>query len=338
MEEQERTPTTLKCDFIFPYEEEYVISPLTFDGQPTDTTSFDLTGLKPHAGYSFIYRIAAKNDQTFTFDIPVYASTLELEFTTLQPKVVSEGNVVVESISNIQNDAENVGIEWRRTDWSDDFPSNSATAYLYNGTIQGYIRNLNTNYLWKFRSFYESAAGNRYYSDWMGIDPTNTSYFEPTVHTYATHVVDGNTAQVRGYAQRGTENVTAQGFMYWVASANMKAQATYAPSTESTVPADAMKVEAKGTVMQASLEGLDYNTTYSYVAFMTTSEGETFYGEMQTFKTGDDLTPVEAVEVTPQAVSIEAIYDTAGRRQPRMQRGINILRMADGTTRKIFVK
>ena len=336
LEIQESTATTLKCDVTSPYEE-YVYQ-FSLNGQPVGTSAFYSAGLEPGREYTVTLTIAEDKADPFAWEIPVKVMTEPLTFTTMQPKVVTEGNVVVESLSNIQDDTENVGVEWRRVDWTDDFPSNSATAYLYNGTIQGYIRNLNTSYLWKFRSFYEAASGNRYYSDWMGIDPTNTSYFDPTVHTYAVHVVEGNSAQVRGYAQRGTENVTAQGFMYWATSANVKAQGAGAPATMSTVPADAMKVEAKGTVMQASLEGLDYNTTYSYVAFMTTSESETFYGEMQTFTTGDDLTPVESVEVTPQAFSIEAIYDASGRRQPKMQRGINIVHMSDGTTRKVMVK
>lgn len=32
---------------------------------------------------------------------------------------------------------------------------------------------------------------------------------------------------------------------------------------------------------------------------------------------------------------VEAIYSTDGRRFPRLQRGLNIVRMSDGTTRKI---
>ena len=57
---------------------------------------------------------------------------------------------------------------------------------------------LNTEKLWKYRPYYEASSGKRYYSDWVGLDPTNTSYFEPTVHTYANINVTGNEAQVRG--------------------------------------------------------------------------------------------------------------------------------------------
>ena len=40
--------------------------------------------------------------------------------------------------------------------------------------------------------------------------------------------------------------------------------------------------------MSVELTGLEPNTTYSYVAFVTTSEGETFYGKQLTFTTGED--------------------------------------------------
>jgi hypothetical protein len=71
---------------------------------------------------------------------------------------------------------------------------------------------------------------------------------------------------------------------------------------------------------------------------MTTSDGETYYGEQQTFTIGEAPTPVESVEVAPKAAGIVAIYDASGRKQPRMQHGVNIVRMSDGTVRKIMVK
>ena len=42
--------------------------------------------------------------------------------------------------------------------------------------------------------------------------------------------------------------------------------------------------------MSVELTGLEPNTTYSYVAFVITTEGETFYGKQLSFTTGDDPT------------------------------------------------
>ena len=200
--------------------------------------------------------------------------------------------------------------------------------------MEGYIRSLNSNYLWKFRPYYEANDGTRYYGDWKGMDPSDFSYFDPTVHTYARINVEGNRAIVRGYAQRGTDNITSQGFMYWAEGNNVKGEAGYAPS----VPRSAFTVEASGTVMEAELKGLDYATTYHYVAYVKTSEGETFYGEELSFTTGEDLTGIESLSDTENAEKTEGIgiYDLSGRRLARMQRGLNIVRTADGKTRKIL--
>lgn len=213
-------------------------------------------------------------------------------------------------------------------------PLLSGNAYLYDGMMEGYIRNLNTEKLWKYRPYYESDSGNRYYGEWVGIDPTNTSYFEPTVHTYTSISVSGNRAQVRGYAQRGTDNVVSQGFKYWKAVAEVRGEARYAPS----IPTYAVKVEATGTVMEAELKGLEYKTDYCYVAYMTTSEGETFYGETKKFRTGEDLTPVEGMEADARSAELVGYYDLQGKRLARPVRGINILWMSDGTAKKVVVK
>ena len=41
--------------------------------------------------------------------------------------------------------------------------------------------------------------------------------------------------------------------------------------------------------MEVELTDLAYNADYNYVAFVTTSENETFYGETKTFRTGLEL-------------------------------------------------
>lgn len=265
-------------------------------------------------------------------------STEAINLTTLQPKVISAGNVIVGAESNLDDEETKVGFEWRRTDWTDEFASNIGGAYLYGGKVEGYIRNMYTEKLWKYRPYYESNSGNRYYGDWVGIDPTNTSYFEPTVYTYSTNNVSDNTAEVKGYAMRGTDNITSQGFLYWKASPqpSSKARENHAP----VIPANAKMVEAKGNVMIATLENLDYDTEYRYVAFVTTSEGETFYGEEQTFWTGMSQDMIDKTESLASSLSKSegGIYDLQGRKLSVLQKGINIIRMSDGTVRKVMIK
>ena len=307
---------------------------LIVNEKTVEGNNYNFLGLDPNTKYKVDYTIEVaygeneerKASYTGSTDI----TTDKLSMTTQQPKVISVGNVIVAAESNLDDEETNVGFEWRRTDWTDDFASNTGAAYLYEGTMEGYIRNLNAEKLWKFRPYYESNSGNRYYGDWVGLDPSNTSYFEPTVHTYAKVEVNGNRAEVKGYAMRGTDNVTSQGFKYWKSMAGARGAA-------SDIPANAKTVEANGQVMTAQLTGLDYESDYCYVAFVTTSENETFYGEMQTFTTGVDTSGIDDAKVTEEPVVV-ARYDLRGRRLDAPQTGMNILKMSDGTTRKVFVK
>ncbi|MBR5963939.1 MAG: leucine-rich repeat domain-containing protein [Bacteroidaceae bacterium] len=293
------------------------------------------TGLDPETNYSAAFNIYCKVDgQMRLVEIKsIDFKTPRLSLTTLSPKVISSGNVIVAAESNLSDDETNVGFEWRRTDWTDDFDSKSGQAYLYNGTMEGYIRSLNTDKLWKFRPYYESKTGKRYYGEWKGIDPTDVSYFEPTIHTYSNISVEGNSARVRGYVQRGTDNIVSQGFLYWKDSSKASGKANHAPS----IPNTALKIEVDGTVMETTITDLDYETTYHYVAFVTTSEGESYYGEELSFTTGEDLTGVEEF-ASENDVYCEGIYDLSGHRLAQTQKGINIIRFSDGTAKKVFIR
>ena len=242
-----------------------------------------VSGLNPGRSYEVRYQIEVDYGGTetafYTGTKSVY--TAYLRFNTAAAKIVSLGNAIVSATTNLDENEENVGFEWRCVDWTNEFPSNTGTAYLFDGTIEGYIRELNTDKLWKYRPYYLSNDGTYHYGDWIGLDPTNTSYFEPTVHTYSKVTVQGNTALVRGYALSGTDDVAVRGFKYWRTRTGGHAQ-----TRATSVPDDAATVEANGQqTMSANLTGLEYGSTYHYAAFATTSKGETFYGEEQMFTT-----------------------------------------------------
>ena len=246
-----------------------------------------ITGLDPDTPYKAEYsvNVLGNSGQIYTYTDTMTVKTDSLILNPQQPKVISVGNVIVDAKTNLDDEETNVGFEWRRTDWTDEFASNTGKAYLYDGEMEGYIRNLYAEKLWKFRPYYLSKSGTYHYGEWLGLDPTNTSYFEPTVHTYDKITVDGNTALIKGYALRGTDGITVQGFKYWPIDSEAKARGAV-QLQEEDIPEDAMTVTAKGQVMTASLKNLRYSTEYCYVAFVETSENETFYGEMQTFTTG----------------------------------------------------
>lgn len=298
-----------------------------------NTSSAAITGCDPNSTIKVTYRLDFNDEVSIYVDRTLYTEALTLK--TLPPKVVSAGNVIIQATANLDEEESNVGFEWRRTDWTNDFPSNTGSAYIYDGKMEGYIRNLYTEKLWKYRPYYESDSGNRYYGDWVGIDPTNTSYFEPTVHTYANANVSDNNARVRGYAQRGTDNVVSRGFVYW------KSGAASSPSVVSAtqIPENAVTVEATGTIMEATLSGLDFNSTYSYTAFVKTSENETFYGNEQTISITEDPEGVFSTTTeTKKTTNPIGIYDLNGRKLAEPQRGINVIRYKDGTAKKMVVK
>ena len=153
-----------------------------------------------------------------------------------------------------------------------------------------------------------------------------------SVHTYASINVTGNRAEVKGYAMRGTDRVTSQGFMYWKNNSSYSLRKKAA-----SIPSDAVTVEVKGNVMTAALEDLDYDTEYCYVAFVATEENETFFGEVKMFSTSVDPDGIGDVMVS-EGVTETARYDLSGRKIDKPQRGINIVRYSDGTTRKVLVK
>ncbi len=257
---------------------------LTIDGVTKTGQNASITGLSPNTDYPVQYNATITyGDGSSTYTATGNITTEALTLTTSQPKVISLGNAVVGAISNLDDAEENVGFEWRRTDWTDDFASNTGVAYLYEGTMEGYIRNLYIEKLWKVRPYYKDNTGQYYYGDWVGLDPTNTSYYEPTVHTYARIDQTENKVQISGYVQRGTDTVSKQGFKYWIQENNGNAR-----GAGISIPSGAKTVEAEGRVMEVELTGLKPNTTYAYVAFVTTTEGETFYGKQLSFTTGDD--------------------------------------------------
>ncbi len=302
-----------------------------------DGNKYYISGLDPNTEYTIKY-------STNYESISEKVRTVSLTLTTSQPKVISAGNVIVAAESNLDDEETKVGFEWRRTDWTSEFPSNTGTAYLYNGTMEGYIRNLNTEKLWKYRPYYTSNAGKTYYGEWVGIDPTNTSYFEPTVHTYANVSVNGNSAEVKGYVQRGTDSVVSKGFAYWKESQGVKSrEAMSTPSMISSLPNNAKTVEISGSqqVMTASLSDLEYETTYCYVAFVKTTEGDIFYGEEQSFITGEDPMGIGGIMVDASdslPVTVIARYNMNGQQITSPQSGVNILRMSDGSVKKVMVK
>ena len=338
--EVEKAPTALVVKGQYVEEDAKVIAQrIKIGNKEAEGNELSMTGLEPNTEYNLTYSLTVNygenEEMKAEYKTTTTVSTSELKLETLDPKVIVTGEVIVAAESNITNDEEKVGFEWRRTDAPDEVKSKSGEAFLYMGKMEGYIHNLTSFNYWRFRPYYESTSGNRFYGNWGIIEADDYSYFEPTVHTYDNIKVDGNEAEVKGYVTRGTDEVAEQGFAYWEEpSASRKLGLQHRTAS---VPADAKTIAASGQVMTAKINGLFYERTYSYVAYIKTANGNTYYGEVQTFTTGETPSGIDMASSNNQA-TVVARYDTQGRRISVPVKGLNILKMSDGTTKKVVIK
>ena len=328
IEETILTPSTIRCQVLTDEGDAHIDSEkIAFRLNDKDTVIIGnelfLKGIEPQSTFNFTYEVTTqeRSKETLFFQL----KTSPLEFSTLAPKVSNKGEAIVAATTNLADIETNVGFEWRKVDAPEVVPSKSATAAIYEGTMEGLIKNLDVASYYQVRPYYESVAGNKYYGEWIGFDPSDFSYFEPTVHTYAEVEVSEGTAVLTGYALAGTDEVLEQGFEYWVATGNN--------SSTRRVPQNVQIVIATGQRMIATLTGLQDNATYYYRAYVKTAKGTT-YGEERSF-----LTPVAAgIESTVLDSPVRTVigyYNLQGKKFDEPQKGMMIIRYSDGTTRKI---
>lgn len=294
--------------------------------------SIQETGFSPNDCCSII----VKTEEGSTESDIAYGITPALELTTLQPKCVSNSCAILAATTNICDEEPNVGFQWKKYDAPESLKPNEAYAAIYDGQLEGYLKNLQSAFYYNVRAFYKARNGTYYYSDWVTFDPSDFSYFDPTVHTYPVTQTTDRTASVRGYVLAGTDNITEQGFEYWETNGAASAQklvknASLVPSAE-----DINVVLSTGQVMQVLLDGLKPQTTYTYRAFVRTTGGTT-YGEEQAFTTKTP-TGIDYMETDEVAPTIVGYYDLSGRTLADKQRGLVIERYSDGSSRKVMVK
>ena len=297
--------------------------------------SITLKSLDPGKEFNITYYAISddgyREEKTLSFTTPA------LELTTLQPRCVSSSCAIVAATTNISEEETNVGFQWKKYDAPASLKPNEGYSAIYDRQLEGYIRNLQPTSYYNVRAFYKSAAGNYYYGAWVTFDPSDFSYFEPTVHTYAAEAVTANSARVKGYVLAGTDEIEEQGFEYWPTGTD-ESQAKSVRAAKAEAETDGIQtVFATGQVMTAELRDLRSATTYCLRAFVKTAAGKT-YGEEQTFTTPGLPTDITDAATSTTAPTVEGYYDLNGRKFETPQRGINIIRYSNGTTRKIVVR
>ena len=237
----------------------------------TNSDVLKITGLDPNTSYSRTYYVKTKEGGTVSKTITF--KTKELKLKTLQPKGVTNTCSIVSANSNIDDDELTAGFQWRKYDAPSSLKSNKGYATVYDGTLEGYLKNLQSTSYYKVRAFYKSQTDKYYYGEWVTFDPSDFSYFEPTVHTYKSVDIQGSSAILKGVALQGSDEITEQGFEYWSGSANTR---------QSSI--DKQIVYANGQRMESEITDLAPNTVYYYRAFAKTAKNTT-YGETMQFET-----------------------------------------------------
>lgn len=294
-------------------------------------TKYIVTGLIPNTEYNFSFKVEFEDGTVQTTSTGKF-KTPALKLVTLQPKGVSSTCSIVAAETNISDYETGAGFQWKKYDAPASLAPSEGYAAIYEGMLEGYIRNLQPTSYYNVRAFYKSASGTYYYGDWITFDPSDFSYFEPTVHTYAVSDISHNSAQVRGYVIAGTDDIQEQGFQYWPVNNTSRVKSVMAAPEQ-----DVMTVLSKGQVMIATLTDLEPATTYICRAFVKTVAGIT-YGEEQTFSTESDPSGIGSVTVDGSDIVIVGYYDINGRRYDVPQRGLNIVVYSNGKAEKLIVK
>ena len=301
------------------------------DGEVVSTSqNFTSTGLSPETQYNMAFRVTtvSKSGETYSKDYSKSFTTSALDMEILAPKNVSAKKSIVAAQTNISDEETSVGFQWKKYDAPASLPYSEAYTAICDGQIEGVINNLQPTY-YNVRAFYKDANGKYYYSDLTTFDPTDFSFFQPTVHTYPA-AVSPKGVQLKGYALEGTDDIITQGFEYWVSGAAKSERLNVAAASNINT------VVAKGQRMTAELTDLKEGTEYTYRAFVETSAGR-IYGDELSFTT-PGMGAVDDIAADAPEVTVVAYYDLSGRRYAVPQNGFNIVVYSDGTTKKIFFK
>lgn len=350
-------PTVLKITPEYNRTDEVNVQKLVvgFGGEEYECTPDNplfITGLKPETSHLYHLKAVIKdNNGEYNYffrekyydsynkkyfwrqDIPVNTGAVVLN--TLSPKNTSSTTSIVCAETNIDDHETNVGFQWRKYDAPESLPSSKGYAAIYDGTMEGRIINLQPAFYYNVRAFYKSSDDTYYYGKWVTFDPSDFSYFEPTVHTYGVEGITHNTAQIRGYVMAGTDEIIQQGFEYYPVSDSNQSRRKVV-DIETTAASGAPNIVfSSGQIMTATLEDLTPSTTYVCRAFATTSSG-TVYGEDFEFTTSE-FAGIYEVEAEQNREPI-GYFDMMGRRSERPHEGFNIVIYDDGTSEKFIQK
>ena len=275
----------------------YIVSCGIEGGEMFSGNTLEYIGLEPNSEYTDVPIVLTSNtSENMTVNLSFTTSALTL--TTQPSKPVSSNTAILLAETNMADIETSCGFEYKRNDAPADMEGNKVFCPVASGQMAGRLKNLKDDVYYKYRAFYQSAAGNMYYGDWQYIFTGDVAVeFDPILYTYGATVVKENEATISGYALAGSEDFTEQGFEYWAETrANGGANAPH------RVPAalnEHFFVQASGIALHATLTNLDAGTVYKYRVYGKVGD-QYYYGAEQSFATqgeyeGDDSEAIEEV-------------------------------------------
>lgn len=346
-EKKEVGPTSLRLTFEKCTGDDYIIYerikyklPGSSYFSEVSSNTLELKDLKPNSKIEYEYWGHLNSDPITGWSVQLYKlqsgtiTTDALTLKTLPVKIVNKGEVIVAASTNAWDIDENLSFMWGKSDAPAGMQFPEAKAVVCDGQIEGYISNLSDTY-YKVCAKYTFTDGTYRTSDWVIFDPTEFSFFTPTIKEYDATEVSEKNATLRAYVMRGSEEILEQGFEYHTETSSRIIRHSASRAEGAWDTDDVVKVFGSGQVMTVKLTDLKPGTNYVARAFVTTASG-TDYGNEIRFKTaGTPEAAVEVVETEESEVTVKAIYDINGRRLSAPQKGINILIMSDGSARKV---
>ena len=262
------------------------------DGETSAGNTIEFVGLEPESEYKDVPFVLTANTG-LSETTSVSFTTTALSLTTQPSKAVNSTTAILLAETNMSDAETGAGFEWKRNDAPADMAGTKVYCPVANGTMAGRLKNLNDQVYYKYRAFYQSAAGNMYYGDWQYIfTGDNAVEFDPVLYTYAATAIKETEATLKGYALAGSDDFTEQGFEYWAESR----VSTAAPRrVRSSVIGEHQCVQASGISMKVTLTGLDEGTTYKYRTYAIVG-GQTVYGSEMSFTTkGEYVEPTYTI-------------------------------------------
>ena len=245
-------------------------------------------GLEPNSEYAKI-PLFIKTKEGDLDNTTISFRTTALELTTKASKPVSSTTAILLAETNMSDAEVSCGFEYKRNDAPADMEETKVFCPVASGQMAGRLKNLKDDVYYKYRAFYQSAAGNMYYGDWQYIFTGDVAVeFDPILYTYGATVVRENEATISGYALAGSEDFTEQGFEYW---AERRADGgANAPHRMPAALGEHFFVQASGISLRVTLNNLDAGTVYKYRVYGKVGD-QYYYGSEQSFTTTGTYTP-----------------------------------------------